>query len=159
MELTESDKLRFWKKVDRNGPALPNMDSPCWLWTACRNTLGYGTFGIGKKMHKAHRIAFILAGGVFQEEKPLCLHRCDNPQCCNPTHLFAGSIQDNSDDKMRKGRGHQAQGAKNGNSKLSDEQCDYIRTSSLSGAELGRELGVTRMHISAIRRGLIRKMS
>lgn len=170
--LTESDKARFWAKVDRNGPTMPHMDSPCWEWTAFRLKEGYGRFGLSDgKIHLAHRIAFVLAAEVFPEGKANCLHRCDNPPCCNPDHLFAGDGKDNTTDMMSKGRGisrcgdasgsrlhpeKRPRGESHKSAKLTNAQCAFIKSSPLSGRALGRELGVSGEQINRIRRGASR---
>lgn len=86
---------RFWEKVDIGEP------DECWPWKAGVDGHGYGVFvGIGPRK-LAHRVAFELTNGATDL---LVLHKCDNPSCCNPAHLFAGSHQDNMDDMFAKGR-------------------------------------------------------
>lgn len=110
-QLTPQQQVNFWKKVDRNGPTMPHMDAPCWVWTACKNKLGYGQFGIGSgRVFLAHRVAFVLAGGSLDGERNNACHTCDNPACCRFSHLFAGSHSDNAQDKEIKGRGNHATG-------------------------------------------------
>lgn len=170
--LTPRQQVNFWKKIDRDGPTMPNMDTPCWVWTACKSSDGYGVLGLGRgNLFGAHRIAFVLAGGIFPEGKDLVCHRCDNPSCCRASHLYAGDDQDNALDREMRGRRDPAQGEAHGSrtkperlrrgqahgmSKLTDAQVYYIRSSALSGAELGRELGVSRANISYIRLGKTR---
>ena len=96
---------RFWSKVDRSA----GQDA-CWTWTAGRITDGYGGFKLNGKITPAHRIAWELTFGPIAEGLLAC-HRCDHPPCCNPTHLFLGTVQDNSDDMVLKGR--QASGDRN----------------------------------------------
>lgn len=102
---------RFWAKVDRNGPIHPVLQTACWLWTGARLVSGYGVFTSGpRKSHefkRAHRVAYSLTYGFIPEGMEVC-HRCDNPPCCNPSHLFAGSHQDNVDDMVSKGRNRNA---------------------------------------------------
>lgn len=88
---------RFWVKVDRRG------DDECWPWTACRSQKGYGRFRFNGNQTNAHRVAFILTRGPIADALLVC-HRCDNPICCNPAHLFLGSNADNMADMVRKGR-------------------------------------------------------
>lgn len=96
---------RFWSKVDIRG------ENECWNWTASTNKLfprrpiGYGTFGIRKgKFIGAHRMAYILTYGNIGD-KDVC-HKCDNPLCCNPKHLFLGTALDNVRDMFNKGRSY-----------------------------------------------------
>jgi hypothetical protein len=88
---------RFWRKVARTGPA------ECWLWLAGRNPKGYGRFGMHGSAVFAHRQAYALTVGAIPEGMYVC-HRCDNPPCCNPEHLFLGTHADNIRDMTRKGR-------------------------------------------------------
>jgi len=93
---------RFWARVKKGKP------DECWEWTASKNPKGYGWFRPGSKgcPFHAHRIAWRIANGPVPVG--LCvLHRCDNPPCCNPHHLFLGTQLDNVRDKVQKGRaGH-----------------------------------------------------
>lgn len=75
----------------------------CWPWTGARSEKGYGRFhALKARVYRAHRIAFYLATG---EWPPAVCHRCDNPPCCNPAHLRAGTPSDNSLEMWSKGRG------------------------------------------------------
>lgn len=91
---------RFWPKVDVRG------HEECWEWTASRKERGYGVFsrpGHNNGALKAHRVSWELANGPIPDG--LCvLHRCDNPPCVNPAHLFLGTIADNNRDMSLKGR-------------------------------------------------------
>lgn len=91
---------RFWPKV--SGPIWP---TGCWEWMAGCSNDGYG--GIRNengRSSRAHRIAWRLTQGEIPEGMIVC-HKCDNPKCCNPDHLFLGTTLDNVRDKWRKGRG------------------------------------------------------
>lgn len=93
---------RFWSKVDRRGP------DECWPWTACYSRNGYGWFGVNGKGWVATRMAWFLTHGSPPDG--FVCHRCDNPQCVNPAHLFVGSHTDNMRDAVAKGRMHFRQG-------------------------------------------------
>lgn len=99
-ELTEKDSNRFWGKVTYSADT-----TVCWEWQAYRGPKGYGQFGIGRnRLESSHRVAWALFhDGVFPEQ--CVLHRCDNPPCCNPHHLFLGDRSDNNQDMRDKGRG------------------------------------------------------
>ena len=82
--------------------------SECWLWHGARDPKnGYGNFGIegghNGRTEKAHRAAWLLLVGPIPDGL-FVLHKCDNPPCVNPAHLFLGTHQDNMDDKIEKGR-------------------------------------------------------
>lgn len=93
---------RFDEKVDKTGGP-----DACWVWTATKNNQGYGMLQMqvrgqnGKRL--AHRVSYILHRGRIRHSACV-LHRCDNPACVNPKHLFLGSYKDNYDDMVSKGR-------------------------------------------------------
>lgn len=87
----------IWKFVTNYG----DYDK-CWEWTRGCATGGYGCFTVKNRLYKTHRIAYMLVKG-----DPGCLyvcHSCDNPKCCNPSHLWLGTTDDNMKDMVRKGR-------------------------------------------------------
>lgn len=106
------------------------MPSGCLEWQGSRDKSGYGTFRSGKRDYKAHRFAYEKAFGIIPKGIVIC-HTCDNPPCCNPDHLFAGTTKDNSKDCVSKGR--QAKGDKNGNSKLNDHVVRLIKEAHQKG--------------------------
>lgn len=90
---------RFWAMVEKT-------DS-CWLWTGAKHEFGHGIFVTDENLHRvAHRISWTFQNGPIPEG--LCvLHNCpggDNPSCVNPTHLFLGTLTDNTQDMIKKGR-------------------------------------------------------
>lgn len=88
---------RFWAKVDRSGE--------CWNWTAATNAAGYGKLSVGGRGRTmdAHRLSFLIHFGPFDRRLFIC-HRCDNPRCVNPAHLYAGTAKQNSRDMVNRGR-------------------------------------------------------
>ena len=78
----------------------------CWNWTKARNGsgAGYGQIWYKGKFVRVSRLSYQLFVGPIPEDKPFILHRCDNPPCFNPDHLWAGTAQDNHDDMVAKGR-------------------------------------------------------
>lgn len=91
-------QFRFWPKV-----TFPEEGLECWVWRGARNNHGYGQLNLDNKRIYAHRIAWEHCFGPIPHG--LCvLHRCDNPPCINPAHLFLGTYVDNALDMVRKGR-------------------------------------------------------
>lgn len=118
---------RFWEKVDKKG------EDECWNWKAYIDKDGYGRFGIDSGIDYAHRVSYILAHGEIFEE--LCvLHHCDQPDCCNPKHLFLGTNVDNMKDRDNKGRC--AVGERSGQAKLTQEMVNDIRRKYCSGEKI-----------------------
>jgi len=113
-----------------------------------RNEWGYPVMRIYGKQERVHRVIW---RECFGEIPPgLCvLHRCDNPACVNPYHLFLGTNYDNIMDRNSKGR--QAKGEQQGNSKLVAEQVKEIRRSSASGVEIARQYKISQPHVSRIK--------
>lgn len=99
---------RIWGRLQKK--------NDCWVWKASRNKCGYGIIKHEGKMWLAHRIAFVLATGRFIPPKMNILHRCDNPPCINPGHLFLGTQADNIRDMLKKNRDNPG-GYKNGKRK------------------------------------------
>lgn len=105
----------------------------CWEWKTGCFSLGYGCFSIKRKPHLAHRISWNLTFGNIPTNLFVC-HKCDNPPCVRPDHLYLGTPKDNMDDKFRRGRykytgpKNPAKGEKQGSSKLSNKQANNIRT-------------------------------
>lgn len=131
---------RFWEKVDRRG------DDECWLWTGSVDGYGYGMFRpYSRKTSavRAHVMALRLSGVEVVGDQ--CgLHRCDNPPCCNPRHLFVGSKNDNMRDRNAKDR--QAKGEGNGRHKLTEaevlEARGAVEAGDLSIRGAARKFGV-----------------
>lgn len=134
--------------------SIPEPNSGCYLWLACANKQGYGKLN-GQKWGEqlAHRAAYRAVHGSIPEGMCVC-HKCDNPGCVNPAHLFVGNSLDNSDDKHRKGRANMPVGSRHGQSRLTEEDAAQIRADSRSGPELSAEYGVSRTTISLIKRGI-----
>lgn len=117
---------RFWEKVDIKS------ENECWNWIAHLNACGYGCIGIDRKVCSSNRIAWELTYGRIPDGLCVC-HRCDNPACCNPKHLFLGTVNDNAQDKIKKGRMSPLPGISNPSAKLNEKQVIEIRDLYLAG--------------------------
>lgn len=78
-------------------------ENGCWEWTAFRNKKGYGMLDINGRMTIASRVSYMIFIGDIEHNFMVC-HKCDNPCCCNPFHLFKGTALDNCIDAQNKGR-------------------------------------------------------
>jgi len=139
---------RFWRKVSKAGP------EECWIWHAHINASGYGRMMWEKKdLRLAHRISWELANGPIPDGLIVC-HKCDNPPCVNPAHLFVGTHADNMADRDRKHRRAPPKGELNGRARLTEQQVRDIRANAvlcrLTHKELAEWLGVTRTIVSSI---------
>jgi len=126
------DITRFWSYVDIRGLF------DCWEWKGFLNKDGYGHFRFNKHHIKANRFSYQLYHGEIPEGKLVC-HKCNNPKCVNPFHLYAGTPQDNMADKVRTNRQARLRGESNGHSELTEKQVLEIRKNkdNLSQRELG----------------------
>jgi len=121
----------LWANVDKSGD--------CWTWTATLNPSGYGSVRVGTTSILAHRAAYLLSGGTLGKGDCVC-HRCDNPKCCNPSHLFISDHRGNMGDMRQKGRRKGiGTGTANGRAKLTAKFAAEIREKKANGALL-REL-------------------
>lgn len=110
---------RFWSKVD------VRKKNECWEWLGSRRHNGYGGLKVNGRVERSNRIAWEL----FHQESlgdRQALHKCDNPACCNPNHIYAGTESDNMYDTHHRGRMI--------SDKLSLEQADEIRALKAGGA-------------------------
>lgn len=149
MKTTED---RFWEKVKKT--------DYCWNWTGSKRNKGYGAFGYtvnGRTIQgRAHRYSYELHIGDIPQGL-FVLHRCDNPACVNPDHLFLGTNEDNIKDMLSKGRhvsggthcggdGGWTRGADHHGAKLTPDQVYELRRLHAEGgwsySQLGKRFGV-----------------
>lgn len=145
--MTKLEK-RFWSKVRK-------ADS-CWEWIASVNQDGYGSFRLGGRMDRAHRVSWMLAGNVIPPGVHV-LHRCDNPKCVNPSHLFLGTNADNVADRVSKGRSSSGKAEGHGRAKLRAVDIPVIRKRLVQGdyqKDIARDYGVTQPCVGYLARGV-----
>jgi len=112
--------LKFWSKV-----AITADDEKCWEWHGWKDKDGYGSIRPDPYSHtRTHRFSWMITYGNIPDGLQV-LHKCDNPPCCNPKHLFLGTTQENTKDRDNKGRGIKGEG--HHQHRLTNEQVDYIR--------------------------------
>lgn len=133
-----------------------NPETGCWEWTKFRDPLGYARIHIRDRVFLVHRVSYFVFIDEIPNDMDIC-HRCDNPSCCNPDHLFPGTHSDNMRDMVRKGRrkeNYQPRGEDNGLSKLTEVGVLEIRrlyeTGKYTQKELGKMFGVNQSLISRI---------
>lgn len=132
----------------------------CHEWILFKDKDGYGKIGGGRyRCESAHRVSYRFSKGVF-DKKLYVLHKCDNPSCVNPEHLFLGTAKDNYEDSKVKGRN--SKGDNHGSTKLSDKQVKNIRELWKLGIykkiDLGLLFSITNGHIGKIINNKIRKI-
>ncbi len=145
---------RFWKFVTRGTP------DECWEWQGNRRPNGYGRITSnaweGFKPRKglgAHRVSWELHYGEIPDGMVIC-HKCDNPPCVNPNHLFLGTVSDNLQDALQKGL--VPLGDDHHNAVLTVDKVVRIRQMIIEGRthrSIGAEFGVDPTTVSQIRRG------
>jgi hypothetical protein len=137
-------------------PPLAMTETSCWTWLGGLDWDGYGMGWDGaiKKTVRAHRLVYEILVGPIPTGKCL-LHRCDNPVCVNPDHMFIGTIADNNRDMHAKGRA--AVGEKHGMNKLSVEQVRAIRLAPEGYAQIAEKFEVSYGLVAAIKQRLLWK--
>jgi hypothetical protein len=134
-------------------------ETGCWNWTSKKDQRGYGVLLVEGKYRNTHRLSHELHRGAIPVGMFVC-HRCDNPSCMNPDHLFLGTHADNMRDKVSKGRqsrvpGGSMHGEKNGSCKLSEaEVIEILNAKGVTQTALAEKYGVSSGQISKIQRGV-----
>jgi hypothetical protein len=139
---------RFWSKVDKRGP------DDCWNWKGGPK-LRYGLFWNQGRNVGAHRFIWEHENESIPLGINVC-HKCDNPRCCNPRHLFLGTTQDNVKDRHSKGRTATRLTGKNCASILTSTQVRDIRilkTLGVGGSVIVKRYNITKQTLCDISKG------
>ena len=151
----KSPEYRFWH-------SFVISDKGCWEWIG-RSKSGrckkYGRIKVNKKQVMAHRFSWEMFNKKAIPPGMMVLHKCDNPSCVKPSHLFLGTHQDNMDDMKNKGRStlgmvgqnRGVNGSSNHKAKLDEEQVRRIRLDERSAALIAREYNVSKSSINNIK--------
>lgn len=135
---------RIASRTDKSGD--------CWLWVGTKDRDGYGVINIDRRMRFTHRVVWEHTNG--KSPKGLCVcHRCDEPACINPSHLFLGTHADNMRDMFAKGRANpqSRRGEKNARAKLTEAAVIAIRADKRPFRFIARDHGVVPAHISNVK--------
>lgn len=145
VDYLESVKKRILSNIDIT-------EGGCWEWRKSRSRQGYGQIGFNRKTCLLHRVSWTVFVGPLDKDI-LVLHKCDNPPCCNPEHLFLGTDKDNILDAFAKGRIIRKKGEQNYHAKLKEENIIEIRVlheKGLSFEEIGKIFYTSRTNVRAI---------
>ena len=126
----------------------------CWEWqgSIVKDRGGYGRFHANGKSYRAHRMSWFVHYGKWPGELYVC-HKCDNPKCVRPSHLFLGTTDDNMQDMVKKGRKPSQRGERHPSNKLTEMDVRKIRKEHKNGvsqADLHRKYNVSRATICVI---------
>lgn len=149
-EVSDPDVVRrFWTRVRKT--------SGCWEWGGGRNHSGYGVFHQNStNTCSSHRFSFVLHNGEPPESRPFVLHRCDNPPCVRPLHLYAGTAVDNARDALSRGLLVPLRGEACTRSILDDDAVREIvalHTTGLGYDRIARSVGVSKPCVQAVLTG------
>jgi hypothetical protein len=136
----------FWSKVTKK--------DGCWSFQSAKDRDGYHRFafkieGSNKYIHRgAHRVMMWIQGFDIPPDYVVC-HRCDNPSCVNPDHLFIGTVADNNLDKLLKGRAVAPKGERQAHASITDDIARKIKAEAVVGSRVGYNNGSNLKEVAA----------
>lgn len=138
--------------VERWNAYVTERGPGCWEWQGSRDGNGYGRLNVNGTPELAHRLSWVIFFGPITSSDHIC-HRCDNPSCVRPEHLFKGDHTANMADKMAKKRHRYgvSRGEANGFSMLTEEQVREIRASVGASDKIGQCFGISGRQVRDIR--------
>ncbi len=147
--IMHNEQERFWRYVHKLGP------DECWPWLGSKLKNGYGQFVRDSNRHiTSSRMAWVLTHGELPHRSVFVCHKCDNPVCCNPGHMFTGTGKDNADDMDSKGRRNPPRGVRNCRAIIDEQIVLKIRSENLSSGEslttIGMRYGLDVSHVGKI---------
>lgn len=152
--------MKPWKRAPRSASISMRLSANsvrghngCLVWNGARSTEGYGHLSVKGRSTLVHRLAWQEANGDIPAGMFVC-HRCDNPSCLNPDHLFIGTPAANHIDMVIKRRKARLHGDKNPRAKLSFAKVAAIRRARGSNRSIGSAFGISHGHVSRIKRGV-----
>lgn len=143
---------KFWAKVEATG------EDTCWVWHgALKNKYGHGVIGAGGgradgRLIAAHRLSYLINKGCIADGLHV-LHKCDNPNCCNPKHLYLGTHQNNMQDARERGqlgKGRNSGEANGSNCRLTEAQALAIKHDKRRAKLVAVDFGISAKHVYAI---------
>lgn len=133
--------------------SIPEPMSGCWLWERACQSRGYGQITLNGKGVLAHRASFEAFYDVDLDREMVVCHRCDNPICVNPDHLFVGTQSDNMKDCAKKGRIKMPsqKGAAHSQAQISEEQALAIRADTRNYRIIAASFGISKTTVHEIK--------
>lgn len=137
----------FWSFVKKKA----GKDS-CWEWQGFKNPWNYGIFSFLGKQFLAHRVSYAIVTGEVRPGFQVC-HRCDNPPCVRPSHLFQGTAYDNCQDAKMKGRTNAPRGENHNSVVLDEKKVIAIHGARLTYSQIMKKYGISKGCVMKIRTG------
>lgn len=156
-----SPQVRFWLRVDKNGP-VHLVHGKCWKWLGATYPTGRGYIDVSGKRLYAYVLSWLIHSRSPIPTGVKVCHKCDNPNCVNPGHLWLGTQAENLADCRNKGRANNKargrKGTEHHKCRLTDEEALFIRKHNVPGKrgntkELATRFQITTTHVRQIARG------